>query len=59
VKLSTVALAVYTVRHCAATGDGYEVGAAFSGVIGKEADSESSAEEVFAALLAADGKSIA
>jgi hypothetical protein len=52
-KLSTVALVVYSVKHCRSTEGGYRIGADFCGVIGSDADRASSAEVVLAALLAA------
>ena len=53
-RLSSVALAIYTVRHCSPVEGGYEVGAHFAGVIGTDRDSDATAEEVLAALLASD-----
>jgi hypothetical protein len=51
-KLSTVALVVYSVKHCRSFEGGYRIGADFCGVIGSTADRASSAEVVLAALLA-------
>ena len=52
VRISNVALAVYTVRHCHATPDGYEVGARFHEVIGNESDARATGDDVYAVLLA-------
>ena len=52
-KLKTVALVVYSVKHCRTTEGGFRIGADFCGVIGSDADRASSADAILAALLAA------
>jgi hypothetical protein len=52
-KLTTVALVVYSVKHCRPFDGGFRIGADFCGVIGSDADRASSADAILAALLAA------
>jgi hypothetical protein len=52
-KLSAVALAVYSVKYCQPVKEGYRIGADFYGISGTDADRESTPESVFTALLAA------
>jgi hypothetical protein len=51
-KITTVALVMYKVKHCRPEDEGFRVGAEFHGVIGNNTDREATAETVFNALLA-------
>jgi hypothetical protein len=51
-QLSTVALVVYSVKHCRPLDQGFRIGADFCGVIGSDADRASSADTILSALLA-------
>ncbi len=51
-KLTTIALVVYSVKHCRPLDEGFRIGADFCGVIGSEADRASTADVILAALLA-------
>lgn len=51
-KLTNIALVMYKVRNCRPEDEGYRIGAEYHGVIGNDADRESSAQAVFNALLA-------
>ena len=50
-KLTTIALVVYSVKHCRPIDEGFRIGADFCGVIGSDADRASSADVILAALL--------
>ncbi|HEV7299976.1 MAG TPA: PilZ domain-containing protein [Tepidisphaeraceae bacterium] len=50
-KLATVALAVYAVKHCEPCDGGHHIGAAFSHVVGNE-DRDGAADRIYEALLA-------
>ena len=50
-KLTTIALVVYSIKHCRPIDEGFRIGADFCGVIGSDADRASSADVILAALL--------
>lgn len=51
-KLSAVALIIYTVRYCKPLRSGYSIGAEFCSIAGNDADRECTPERVLAALTA-------
>jgi hypothetical protein len=50
-RMTTVALAIYTVKHCKPIANGYFIGAEYCGLVGADADRESNADLVYEALM--------